>query len=103
MKPISGGGTNPSFVNPGPSNPENPGGTPLFSYSPQIANPIIPTTAAAAPTAAVPTPSDASTQADMAAAAADQRRARGRAATLLTGGQGDLDSASLSKRTLLGN
>jgi hypothetical protein len=39
----------------------------------------------------------------MDAAATQQRKLGGRAATLLTGGQGDTSSANVSRRILLGN
>lgn len=69
----------------------------------KILNPQVP--AGAAPTAAgeVPTPGQASTDAKTNAAAAEERTAKSRAATILTGGTGDTSKATVSRRTLLGS
>lgn len=51
----------------------------------------------------VPNANDAEVQKKMQAAAAAERKAQGRASTLLTGGTGDQSQATVSRRTLLGS
>lgn len=61
----------------------------------------VPQMAAAPPS---PTSEDPAVQADLTAAQDAERKARGRASTLLTGGRGVSDQGlSLSRRTLLGS
>lgn len=56
----------------------------------------------AAPPPPPPSPNDANTAAAMNAAGQEAKKARGRAATLLTGSTGLMNPATVSQRTLLG-
>jgi hypothetical protein len=52
---------------------------------------------------AAPTPENPETQTKLDEAAAEQRKARGRASTILTGGSGVSGRAQTARRTLLGS